>query len=115
MINFEHIHPTMEETILRLLPDNTLMDSNMVINPEVYSFPQTWGSTALGFGGIGGQAITTAQTTVIFIERCAFVFFNKRFAYKIESPNQSFYEDMRYYDMSNVYGRSKYLKNDRTV
>lgn len=28
-------------------------------------FPQMWGSTALGFGGLGGQAMTTAYTTVI--------------------------------------------------
>ena len=39
--------------------------------PEVHEcsvaamFPQTWCSTALGFGGIGGQAFTTAYTTVI--------------------------------------------------
>lgn len=28
-------------------------------------FPQVWGSTALGFGGIGGQAMTTAYTVVV--------------------------------------------------
>lgn len=31
----------------------------------VYMFPQTWGDTSLGFGGMGGQAITTALTTII--------------------------------------------------
>lgn len=28
-------------------------------------FPQMWGSTALGFGGIGGAAMTTAYTIII--------------------------------------------------
>ena len=28
-------------------------------------FPQTWGSTALGFGGIGGAAMTPAYTVVV--------------------------------------------------
>ena len=53
------------------------------LDGEVYLFPQTWGSTALGFGGIGCQAITTADTTVI-IERdyLAWVFFAGEFAYK---------------------------------
>ena len=28
-------------------------------------FPQTWGSTALGHGGVGGAAMTTAYTVVL--------------------------------------------------
>lgn len=32
---------------------------------EIYTFTQAWGSTALGFGGIGGQAITKANTYVL--------------------------------------------------
>lgn len=31
---------------------------------EVVLFPQVWGSTALGYGGIGGQAMTGAYTVV---------------------------------------------------
>ena len=34
---------------------------------ELHTFEQTWGSTALGFGGVGGQAITTARTYVLFL------------------------------------------------
>lgn len=30
----------------------------------VVVFPQTWGSTALGYGGVGGAAMTTAYTVV---------------------------------------------------
>lgn len=62
---------------------------------SVVSFPQAWGSTALGFGGIGAQAITTAQTTVITGNRhevC--VYFDTRFAYRITRPNKQFFEDV---------------------
>lgn len=55
---------------------------------EIFHFPQTWGSTALGFGGLGGQAITTAYTTVVYgPQGDACVYFDGRLAYHIESPN----------------------------
>jgi len=63
----------------------------------VYSmFTQTWGSTALGFGGIGGQAITSAYVCVIesnLLGQFA-VYFGGRLAYVIERPNTKFFEDM---------------------
>ena len=51
---------------------------------EWYAFPQVWGSTALGFGGIGGQALTTAQTYVILAQGSIYVYFGSRFAYEIK-------------------------------
>lgn len=33
-----------------------------------FSFPETWGSTALGFGGMGGAAMTTAQTYIVMAD-----------------------------------------------
>ena len=63
----------------------------------VYSmFPQTWGSTALGFGGIGGQAITSAYVCVIesnLVGSYA-VYFGGRLAYVIDRPNEKFIEDI---------------------
>lgn len=47
-------------------------------------FPQTWASTAMGFGGVGGASITTAYTVVIQHERHFAVYFHGRFAYRIE-------------------------------
>lgn len=32
---------------------------------ETILFPQTWGSTALGYGGIGGAAVTSDYTVVV--------------------------------------------------
>jgi hypothetical protein len=63
----------------------------------VYSmFTQTWGSTALGFGGIGGQAITSAYVCVIesnLLGQFA-VYFGGRLAYVIERPDTKFFEDI---------------------
>jgi hypothetical protein len=61
----------------------------------VYSmFPQTWGSTALGFGGIGGQAITSAYVCVIESNLVGgyAVYFGGRLAYVIDRPNEMFIE-----------------------
>lgn len=74
---------------------------------EVYTFPQTWGSTALGFGGIGGSAMTTAYTVVVLRYPQACVYFGGRLAYKIAKPNQIFYEDLRNFNMS---AQSNHLK-----
>jgi hypothetical protein len=63
----------------------------------VYSmFVQSWGSTALGFGGIGGQAITSAYVCVIEsnLLRQFAVYFGGRLAYVIERPNTKFFEDI---------------------
>lgn len=61
-------------------------------------FPQTWNSTALGHGGIGGSAMTTAYTIVIQARheqsREVLVYFGDRFAYRISSPNQVFWQEL---------------------
>ena len=71
--------------------------------PEPYDldgvemWAQTWGSTALGFGGIGGAAMTTA--TVILVwghnRNGVAVYFGGRHAYTIRRPNEKFHEDCR--------------------
>lgn len=75
-------------------------------------FTQLWGSTALGFGGCGGSAMTKAFTTVfqaILQKRSATslneiedipefhaVFFEDRLAYMITGePTEAFYKDLR--------------------
>ena len=59
---------------------------------EIYSWPQVWGSTACGFGGIGGRAMTKAQTTIVrsVYSNEAFVFIADRFAYKSSFDNFAF-------------------------
>ena len=67
-------------------------------------FPQAWSSTAMGFGGIGGQAITSAYTVVLESEvgygYC--VYFGGRFAYNILKPTQQFYHDIAERNMRKV-------------
>lgn len=79
---------------------------------DVYHFPQTWGSTALGFPGIGGQAITRAYTTVVIgPQGDACVYFNGRLAYHVHRPSSALYEDIAAHRMSDVVQHSKYVEN----
>lgn len=77
---------------------------------ELHTFKQTWGSTALGFGGIGGQAITEANTYVFIPlvdnQKCL-VYFGGRFAYKADYC-EAFVEDMLKGQLEPVYRAGKY-------
>lgn len=78
---------------------------------EVYSFPQTWGDTSLGFGGVAGQAFTSAQTTVVLTNTLkAAVYFSRRLAYVIENPNDVFFDHLRQHDMVEVRKANIYRK-----
>lgn len=58
---------------------------------EVHAmFTQTWGSTALGYGGIGGAAMTPAYTVIIAgPEGHLAVYWNGRFAYLVDPRTQT--------------------------
>lgn len=69
---------------------------------EVYAmFSQTWGSTALGLGGIGGAAMTPAYTVVLQDDAGNgwLVYFGGRFAYRVSA------------DRENATGRGKFLED----
>lgn len=57
---------------------------------DVITFVQEWGSTSLGFDGVGGDAMTEAVTTIIMLQdriahnRFVVVFFADRLAYMCE-------------------------------
>lgn len=81
---------------------------------EVYAmFTQTWGSTALGHGGIGGAAMTTAYTTVL---ECAelnelLVYFGSTFCYKVDRRGSNFgkfVEDCNYKMLASKRESGKY-------
>lgn len=89
--DWEHYRKTKEDRRIKKTRKHTAHDIS------VYAmFQQTWGSTALGFGGIGGQAITPAYTVIVESnytgEYC--VYFGGRFAYRIKKPSQRFREDV---------------------
>ena len=62
---------------------------------QVCVFEQVWGSTNLGFVGVGGSSMTSAWTHVITtFDGFYHVFFGGRFAYTIEHPNENFMNDL---------------------
>ena len=91
-----------------------ILDNTYCHRFKMYVFPQTWSSTALGFGGCGGQAITEAYTTVVEMswdcvnktdnirglnlttsdDRIYAVFFDGKLAYMCLNPNERFFEDL---------------------
>ena len=78
---------------------------------ELHTFEQIWGSTALGFGGIGGQAMTTARTYVFVPVNCnqkCFVYFGGAFAYAV-NYNEKVAEDIRACRMEPVAMAGKYV------
>lgn len=81
-----------EDAQVRLRPyfdDNPIYFSEL----DVYSWPQQWSDTTCGFPGIGGQAITSAQTVVLMfgIGGPACVYHAGRFAYLVKHPGEHFW------------------------
>jgi hypothetical protein len=57
---------------------------------RVIMIPQTWGSTALGYGGVGGAAWTPAYTVIVTHHNVSCIYFGcSRLAYKIDGSKQS--------------------------
>jgi hypothetical protein len=91
---------TREQMKTAVAPDDCMIEKtrrHSFYDLTVYSmFVQTWSSTALGFGGLGGQAFTSAYVCVIesnLIGQYA-VYFGGRLAYVIERPNPQFFTDI---------------------
>jgi hypothetical protein len=86
---------------------------------EVYMFPQMWGSTALGYGGIGGAAMTTAYTVIVVYKDFFAVYFGTggRLAYMIQRKNfkglgaDNFKEDMTNRSMVSISEHTKRYLN----
>jgi hypothetical protein len=84
---------------------------------ELYTFNQTWGSTALGFGGIGGQAMTQARTYVFVPVTCnqkCMVYFGGRFAYTADYC-ETLREDLRSRCMVSVAQSGRYRKREECI
>lgn len=84
---------------------------------EVIMFPQTWGSTALGYGGMGGAAMTSAYTIVVSYRRIHYcVYFGSgRLAYSLLNYNdasdegrQKFFDDLSEHNLEDIRGSGKY-------
>ena len=95
---------------------STLPAGGRITNVEM--FQQTWPSTALGFPGCGGDAMTTAFTTVVHVSHNGaigvssidgtevkvneyyVVFFDGRCAYTIFQPTERFHSDLIKHQMA---------------
>jgi hypothetical protein len=76
-------------------------------------FPQTWGSTALGHGGIGGSAITTAYTVVLECVELSemLVYFGSTFCYKVNMRGKNFdvfVDDCKMHDLASKHNSGRY-------
>jgi hypothetical protein len=85
------------KTAPELAPFRALYGKNFRIFPGDFGavmFPQSWGDTSCGFGGMAGQAFTSAYTVILIDENAGlnFVYINFRFAYLVTRPSEYFYE-----------------------
>lgn len=82
---------------------------------DVYVFPQGWGSTALGYGGMGGSAMTSSHTIVLYAQyfNIVRVYFGcKRLAYEIANPNKLFFKDLFSGGLEECSKAGKYRRTD---
>lgn len=87
------------------------VDDALIQDCYVIDFDQTWGSTALGFGGYGGQMMTTARTYIIIFKTRAYVYFGGRFAYKVPYPfNKEFENDLARHSLASAVVSVKYWR-----
>lgn len=76
---------------------------------SVQQFRQVWGSTTIGFGGLGGAAMTSAVTTVLTgPDDVSYVFFDGRFAYQVPELTDTFRQDLEKRALASVSESSKY-------
>jgi len=77
-------------------------------------FPQTWGSTALGHGGMGGAAITAAYTVVLecYHTQEFLVYFGGQYCYTVSRRSKKldvFVEDCKNHYLASKRDSEKYL------
>lgn len=63
---------------------------------ETIQFIQTWGSTATGFGGMGGSVMTSCYTTIVSCihTNIVAIFFGGNYCFSVE-PNEEFSKDLK--------------------
>ena len=91
-----------------------VMPNAKLLDEEIFTFRQTWDTTATGFdldGGLSGQMFTDEYTTVVKLHFCFqksegydgmdlfVVFFGDRIAYYGVDPNEEFFIDLSRMEM----------------
>lgn len=82
---------------------------------DIVQFPQTWGSTALGIGLVGGSAISYAYTVVVSCVKTkeAAVYFGGNLGYVIKNPNSVFKEDVKNYNLKHRLHIDQYMDKSK--
>lgn len=102
-------HDEFVERIKKAREDDPYKSVDLVL----HTFPQMWGSTALGFDGIGGQAMTEAYTTVVHerVTNTFVIFFGEKPCYSLIDPTEEFFEDLKNLRIAGVNeARDRYVK-----
>lgn len=101
----------------KIMIDDTYPMVNKVRRPQpsevevVAMFSQTWGSTALGFGGMGGAAMTRAYTVVVRSPTGdVAVYWRGQHAYTLDTKNMT--ADQRKQFESDIKDNQTYSVND---
>lgn len=106
--NWEVYRETGEDVRIKSLRRPTTRDFG------VYAmFPQTWGSTALGHGGMGGAAMTTAYTVVLecYHTQEFLVYFGGQYCYTVNRRSANidvFVEDCKNHNLASKRQSSRY-------
>ena len=77
---------------------------------ELYTFEQSWPDTTCGFGGVGGQAITTAITYVfvpVSVDEKCYVYIGGKFAYSCDW-SETFKKDLMNQNVAGKIRAGKY-------
>lgn len=82
---------------------------------QVFSFPQQFSDTTLGFGGVGGQAFTTAQMTVVICGINACVYVNGRLCHNIKHYSEKFWDDLLAQNIRSKMAGKKNYECDESV
>lgn len=104
-------HDEFVERLKKVREDDPYKSVDLVL----HTFPQMWGSTALGFDVIGGQAMTEAYTTVVH-ERTTdiyIIFFGEKPCYSLTDPTEEFFEDLKNLQIASINeARERYQKEE---
>ena len=86
-------HDEFVERLKKVREDDPYKSVDLVL----HTFPQMWGSTALGFDVIGGQAMTEAYTTVVHerVTNTFVIFFGEKPCYSLIDPTEEFFGDLK--------------------
>ena len=100
------------DKIEQILKDFAQLENFDKSDIEIYVFPQNWGNTALGYRGVGGQAMTSSHTIVFYNPNTG----NAMFSYggrfiRLNNPNDLFFKDIANGNLEPEYKLGKYRRN----